>query len=137
MKHLLLTTIAAVVLITNTEARKPNLVVIYTDDQGSIDINSYGAKDLITPAMDSLCRDGVRFTQFYSAAAVCSPSRAALLTGRVPNRAGVPGNVSSHPGGRGALPVEGILELSNSTWLKELMWMRRTKMIKHRWIGGG
>ena len=100
--HLLLTTIAAVVLIANAEARKPNLVVIYTDDQGSIDINAYGAKDLITPAMDSLCRDGVRFTQFYSAAAVCSPSRAALLTGRVPNRAGVPGNVSSHPGGRGA-----------------------------------
>ena len=106
MKHLLLTTIAAVVLIANAEARKPNLVVIYTDDQGSIDINAYGAKDLITPAMDSLCRDGVRFTQFYSAAAVCSPSRAALLTGRVPNRAGVPGNVSSHPGGRGALPAD-------------------------------
>jgi len=108
MKHLLLTTIAAVVLIANAEARKPNLVVIYTDDQGSIDINAYGAKDLITPAMDSLCRDGVRFTQFYSAAAVCSPSRAALLTGRVPNRAGVPGNVSSHPGGRGALPADQV-----------------------------
>ena len=102
MKHLLLATIAVVVLIANADARKPNLVVIYTDDQGSIDINAYGAKDLITPAMDSLCRDGVRFTQFYSAAAVCSPSRAALLTGRVPHRAGVPGNVSSHPGGRGA-----------------------------------
>ena len=62
MKHLLLTTIAAVLLIANAEARKPNLVVIYTDDQGSIDINAYGAKDLITPAMDSLCREGVRFT---------------------------------------------------------------------------
>ena len=108
MKHILITTIAAVVLIANAEARKPNLVVIYTDDQGSIDINAYGAKDLITPAMDSLCRDGVRFTQFYSAAAVCSPSRAALLTGRVPNRAGVPGNVSSHPGGRGALPTDQV-----------------------------
>ena len=108
MKHILITTITAVVLIANAEARKPNLVVIYTDDQGSIDINAYGAKDLITPAMDSLCRDGVRFTQFYSAAAVCSPSRAALLTGRVPNRAGVPGNVSSHPGGRGALPADQV-----------------------------
>ena len=108
MKHILLTTIAAVVLTANAQARKPNLVVIYTDDQGSIDINAYGAKDLITPAMDSLCRDGVRFTQFYSAAAVCSPSRAALLTGRVPNRAGVPGNVSSHPGGRGALPTDQV-----------------------------
>ena len=84
------------------------MLVIFTDDQGSIDVNAYGAKDLITPAMDSLCRDGVRFTQFYSASAVCSPSRAALLTGRVPLRAGVPGNVSSHPGGRGAMPAEQI-----------------------------
>ena len=108
MKHLLITTIAAVVLIASAEARKPNVVVIYTDDQGSIDVNAYGSKDLITPAMDSLCRDGIRFTQFYSAAAVCSPSRAALLTGRVPNRAGVPGNVSSHPGGRGALPTDQV-----------------------------
>ena len=100
--------IFASLLILNAKDRMPNVVVIYTDDQGAIDINAYGAKDLITPAMDSLCRDGVRFTQFYSAAAVCSPSRAALLTGRVPVRAGVPGNVSSHPGGRGALPAEQV-----------------------------
>ena len=98
----------ALVFALGVEARKPNVVVIFTDDQGSIDVNAYGAKDLVTPAMDSLCRDGVRFTQFYAAAAVCSPSRAALLTGRVPVRAGVPGNVSSHPGGRGALPAEQV-----------------------------
>ena len=103
-----LTFLFTLIVIANVNARVPNVVIIYTDDQGSIDINSYGAKDLITPAMDSLCREGVRFTQFYSAAAVCSPSRAALLTGRVPARAGVPGNVSSHPGGRGALPAEQI-----------------------------
>ncbi|HJN83030.1 MAG: sulfatase-like hydrolase/transferase [Verrucomicrobiota bacterium] len=95
-------------IVASAEARKPNVVVIYTDDQGSIDVNAYGAKDLVTPAMDSLCRDGLRFTQFYSASAVCSPSRAALLTGRVPVRAGVPGNVSSHPGGRGAMPAEQV-----------------------------
>ena len=98
----------ALVFAIGAEARKPNVVVIYTDDQGSIDVNAYGAKDLVTPAMDSLCRDGVRFTQLYAAAAVCSPSRAALLTGRVPVRAGVPGNVSSHPGGRGALPADQV-----------------------------
>ena len=103
-----LTFLFTLIVIASVNARMPNVVIIYTDDQGSIDINSYGAKDLITPAMDSLCREGVRFTQFYSAAAVCSPSRAALLTGRVPARAGVPGNVSSHPGGRGALPAEQI-----------------------------
>ena len=98
----------ALVFAIGAEARKPNVVVIYTDDQGSIDVNAYGAKDLVTPAMDSLCRDGVRFTQFYAAAAVCSPSRDALLTGRVPVRAGLPGNVSSHPGGRGALPADQV-----------------------------
>ena len=99
----------ALVFAIGAEARKPNVVVIYTDDQGSIDVNAYGAKDLVTPAMDSVVpRWCVRFTQFYAAAAVCSPSRAALLTGRVPVRAGVPGNVSSHPGGRGALPADQV-----------------------------
>ena len=100
--------LSALVLAICAQGEKPNVVVIFTDDQGSIDVNAYGAKDLYTPAMDSLCRDGVRFTQFYAASAVCSPSRAALLTGRVPFRAGVPGNVSSHPGGRGGLPAEQV-----------------------------
>ena len=73
---------------------KPNVIVIYTDDQGSIDLNVYGAKDLQTPNMDALVKSGVRFTQFYGAP-VCSPSRASLLTGKTPQRAGVPGNVTS------------------------------------------
>lgn len=75
---------------------KPNVIVIYTDDQGSIDLNIYGAKDLKTPHMDALVQDGVRFTQFYGAP-VCSPSRAGLLTGKTPQRAGVPGNIPSVP----------------------------------------
>ena len=83
------------------QERPPNVIVIYTDDQGSVDMNCYGAADLATPAMDDLARRGVRFTQFYAAAPVCSPSRAALLTGRVPQRAGVPGNVSSSIGKAG------------------------------------
>lgn len=77
-----------------TSQSKPNVIVIYTDDQGSIDLNIYGAKDLQTPNMDALVKSGVRFTQFY-AAPVCSPSRAGLLTGKTPQRAGVPGNVPS------------------------------------------
>jgi len=81
--------------------RAPNVIIIYTDDQGSVDLNCYGAKDLATPHMDSLAKRGVRFTQFYAAAPVCSPSRAGLLTGRYPVRAGVPGNVSSRPGNAG------------------------------------
>ena len=77
--------------------RRPNVIVIFTDDQGSIDANCYGAKDLATPEIDALAARGVRFTQFYAGSAVCSPSRAALLTGRYPVRAGVPGNAGSIP----------------------------------------
>jgi arylsulfatase A-like enzyme len=88
-----------VALPTSAEAaRKPNVIVIYTDDQGSLDLQSYGSTDLMTPNMDRIAQRGVRFTQFYSPAPVCSPSRAGLLTGRYPVRAGVPGNVSSSRG---------------------------------------
>ena len=73
--------------------QKPNVIIILTDDQGSIDVNAYGATDLHTPNMDRLAEEGVRFTQFYAAAPVCSPSRAALLTGKTNLRAGVAGNV--------------------------------------------
>ncbi len=85
--------------------RPPNVILIFSDDQGTIDINIYGAKDLYTPHLDSLARRGTRFTQFYVAAPVCSPSRAALLTGRYPQRAGVPGNVGL---GKRGMPAEQV-----------------------------
>jgi arylsulfatase A-like enzyme len=88
-------------------AKPLNIVLILTDDQGSIDLNCYGAKDLSTPHLDALAESGVRFTQFYVGAPVCSPSRASLLTGRFPIRAGVPGNVSSQPGHEG-MPTEEV-----------------------------
>lgn len=80
------------------QKRPPNVILFFTDDQGAWDVNCYGSKDLYTPHMDDLARRGVRFTQFYVAAPVCSPSRAALLTGRYPQRAGVPGNVGQTNG---------------------------------------
>lgn len=80
-------------LLLPLNARKPNVIIIYTDDQGTIDMNCYGAKDLVTPHMDALAKSGVRFTQFYSAAPVCSPSRVGLLTGRTPQHGGLNGNV--------------------------------------------
>jgi len=89
-------------------APKPNVIVILTDDQGSVDAGCYGAKDLATPAIDSLAARGVRFTQFYSAAPVCSPSRAGLLTGRYPLRCGVPNNCASQRDGKGALPADEV-----------------------------
>src|SRR5262245_15984256 len=80
------------------QSRKPNVILIYSDDQGLSDLNCYGSKDLATPHLDKLASNGVRFSQFYAAAPVCSPSRAALLTGRVPQRAGLDGNASSTEG---------------------------------------
>ncbi|MHC4534920.1 MAG: sulfatase-like hydrolase/transferase [Planctomycetota bacterium] len=88
-------------------ARKPNVILIFTDDQGTIDVNCYGSKDLYTSNLDRLAKEGTRFTQFYVGAPVCSPSRAALMTGRYPQGAGVPGNVSSQPGHSG-MPTEQI-----------------------------
>ena len=89
------------------KADRPNVLLIYTDDQGSIDLNCYGAKDLATPNLDALAQRGVRFTQMYSPSAICSASRAGLLTGRFPVRAGVPGNVSSKEGVAG-MPTEQV-----------------------------
>lgn len=76
--------------------QKPNVIIIYTDDQGTIDLNSFGAKDLQTPNLDKIVTSGVKFTQFYGSP-ICSPSRASLLTGKTPQNAGVPGNVSPIP----------------------------------------
>ncbi len=94
--------------------RPPNVVLIFTDDQGTIDAGCFGADDLKTPAIDALADRGIKFTQFYAAAPVCSPSRAGLLTGKHPVRAGVPGNVGSQAGAVG-MPSE---ELTIAEMLK-------------------
>ena len=73
--------------------KQPNVIVILTDDQGAVDLNIYGAKDLYTPNMDRIAKEGTMFTQFYAGAPVCSPSRAALLTGKTNLKAGLEGNV--------------------------------------------
>ena len=69
-------------------AEKPNVLILFTDDQGTLDLNCYGATVLQTPNLDTLAEKGVRFTQAY-AHTVCCPSRASLLTGRHPQRGGV------------------------------------------------
>lgn len=89
-------------------AERPNVIVIMTDDQGSTDLGCYGAEDLVTPHIDSIADRGVRFSQFYAAAPVCSPSRAGMLTGRYPERAGVAGNTTSIPGNPAGMPTEQV-----------------------------
>ncbi len=69
----------------------PNVVIIFTDDQGYGDVGNFGATGFVTPSLDKMAREGMRFTHFYSAQAVCSASRAALLTGCYPNRIGIHG----------------------------------------------
>jgi arylsulfatase A-like enzyme len=71
-----------------TAAARPNVVILLTDDQGTLDAHCYGSTDLQTPNMDRLAASGIRFTQAY-AHTVCCPARAALLTGRHPQRGGV------------------------------------------------
>ncbi|HXE55800.1 MAG TPA: sulfatase-like hydrolase/transferase [Tepidisphaeraceae bacterium] len=76
---------------------RPNILLILTDDQGFGDLSSYGAKDLRTPNMDSIVARGMRFDNFYANCPVCSPSRAAILSGKYPDRVGVPGLVRTDP----------------------------------------
>ncbi|MEX0321859.1 MAG: sulfatase [Puniceicoccaceae bacterium] len=73
----------------NLNTSKPNIVVILCDDLGYGDLECYGHPNIKTPNLNLMAKEGIRFTNFYSAAPVCSPSRVGLLTGRSPNRAGV------------------------------------------------
>lgn len=79
---------ASCLQLANAQTSKPNVLLIYTDDQGTLDMNCYGAKDLRTDNMDELARRGVSFSQFY-AAPVSSASRASLMTGQFTRHAGL------------------------------------------------
>jgi arylsulfatase A len=76
--------------------KQPNFIIILADDLGYGDLGSYGHPTIRTPNLDKMALEGTRFTQFYVAANVCSPSRAALLTGRLPIRNGVFGTNSAN-----------------------------------------
>ncbi len=73
----------------DNESRPPNVVVIFSDDLGYGDLGCFGHPTIRTPNLDRMAAEGMKLTQFYSAAPVCTPSRAALLTGRLPQRSGM------------------------------------------------
>ncbi|MEK7408884.1 MAG: sulfatase-like hydrolase/transferase [Acidobacteriota bacterium] len=83
---------ATAALAPGAAAVRPNFIVFLTDDHGYHDLGCQGAADMKTPNIDALAASGARFTNWYSNAPMCAPSRAALLTGRYPIRAGVPSN---------------------------------------------
>ena len=89
MKSLLAIFLLVAVVVKAKE--RPNVVIIFCDDLGYGDVGCFGAEGYTTPHIDSLARDGVKMTDFYVAQAVCSASRAALLTGCYPNRLGISG----------------------------------------------
>ena len=78
---------------TDTTGSRPNVIIVFTDDQGYGDLGVYGTTGFDTPHLDRMAAEGIRFTDFYVAAAVCTPSRAALLTGRHPMRVGLANRV--------------------------------------------
>jgi len=86
-----------IILFVCSAQARPNMLIILTDDQGYADVSMYGRTDVQTPNIDRLAREGLRFTNMRANATVCSPSRAALLTGMYPDRVGVPGVIRTDP----------------------------------------
>lgn len=76
---------------------EPNILLILTDDQGYHDVSYYGTEDIRTPHIDQIAASGMRFDNFYANCPVCSPTRAALLTGRYQDYVGVPGVIRTNP----------------------------------------
>ena len=76
------------------ENRSPNFIIIFADDLGYGDLGSYGHPTIRTPNLDKMADEGIRFTQFYTGSSICTPSRAALLTGKLPIRTGMYGKRS-------------------------------------------
>jgi arylsulfatase A len=103
----LLATLAAVFLAASiTQAAKPNFIIIFIDDQGYGDLSCFGSKTIRTPNIDGLAEDGRKFTSFMVASPVCTPSRAALLTGCYPKRVGMHQHVLFPASTKGLNPQE-------------------------------
>ncbi|MHC4171651.1 MAG: sulfatase-like hydrolase/transferase [Planctomycetota bacterium] len=84
---------------SRAESKRPNIIVIISDDMGYADIGCHGCQDIATPNIDSIARNGVRFTNGYVSCPVCSPTRAGLATGRYQQRFGHEYNTGPPPGG--------------------------------------
>ena len=104
MKMLKIATILTSILIacniqgsTPANQKKPNIVLFFIDDLGWMDLECYGSSFYKTPAINELASKGVKFTNAYAACAVCSPTRAALMTGKYPARINLTDWITGHP----------------------------------------
>ncbi|QVL29922.1 sulfatase [Telmatocola sphagniphila] len=94
---------------TQLQAAPPNVLLIVVDDLGYGDLGCYGSKEIKTPHLDQLAKQGVRLTDAYAAAPVCSPTRAALLTGRYPQKTGFEWVINYTEKDRGLLVADSVL----------------------------
>ena len=94
MRYILITIYLIIIMGCEKQLDLPNIIIIFTDDQGYGDVGCYGAEGFVTPNIDSLAKEGILFTDFYVSQAVCSASRASLMTGSYAERVGVQGALS-------------------------------------------
>ncbi len=113
-RHLLVTIAALLSLFaisTQAATKTPNIIIIMADDLGYGDLGCYGHPSINTPNIDRMAAEGLRFTDFYAGQSLCTPSRAALMTGRFAIRSGMAGGPGRHvlyPNNKGGLPPEEI-----------------------------
>ncbi len=123
MKTLLLTVTRGALLILTCFSpfvlaqSKPNIVLILSDDLGYNDLSSYGSKEINTPHIDSIARDGIKLMHAYANAAVCTPTRAALMTGRYQQRAGFEWVITNQEHGLSAKEPSLARKLKNSGYV--------------------
>jgi arylsulfatase A len=90
------------------DAERPNIIYILADDLGYGDLGCFGQKDIRTPNLDRMAREGMRFTQHYSGSTVCAPSRSCLMTGLHTGHTPIRGNKEYYPEGQHPLPAESV-----------------------------
>jgi arylsulfatase A-like enzyme len=113
MKHLALILSSFVIAASSFAAPHPNFLIIYADDLGYGDVSTYHASDCHTPNIDKLAAEGMLFQNMRANCTVCSPSRAALLTGRFPDRVGVPGVIRTNSDDSWGYLAPGIPTIGN------------------------
>ncbi|MEX0600721.1 MAG: sulfatase-like hydrolase/transferase, partial [Rhodothermales bacterium] len=86
------------------DAPPPNIVLIVADDLGYGDLGAYGQQEIMTPRLDRMAEEGLRFTQFYAGSTVCAPSRSVLMEGRHTGRTYIRGNKEVRPYGQEPIP---------------------------------